>query len=158
MVYLCFYFWRTIEIDLFDPYYISEIRRSDDNFPIPDSLYVEVLCFLTFNVCAMLGSLTTSWIQWVIKCCSSPFCIERWAYFNNYDNNIDNFNWQWCNLFLQPKKEYLVFPVLLRIVFVPLFLMCNCFLMQRHVPVYIKSDWIYWAIGVLMAYTSGYLR
>lgn len=26
---------------------------------------MSILCFLTFNVSAMLGSLTTSWIQWV---------------------------------------------------------------------------------------------
>lgn len=43
----------------------SGIKRSSDNFPIDDSLYTEVVCFLTFNVCAMLGSLTTSFIQWV---------------------------------------------------------------------------------------------
>lgn len=46
---------------------ISAIKRSDPNFVIPENLYAEVVCFLTFNVCAMLGSLTTSWIQWVNK-------------------------------------------------------------------------------------------
>lgn len=38
---------------------------SDTNFIIPKEFYVSILCFLTFNVCAMLGSLTTSWVQWV---------------------------------------------------------------------------------------------
>lgn len=44
-----------------------DIKLSDPDFPIPEKLYVSVLCFLTFNFCAMLGSLTTSWIQWVFE-------------------------------------------------------------------------------------------
>lgn len=43
----------------------SDIKISDPNFIIPEKLYVDVLCFLTFNFCAMVGSLTTSWLQWV---------------------------------------------------------------------------------------------
>lgn len=58
----------------------------------------------------------------------------------------------------QPKKQFLVFPVLLRIVFVPLYLMCNCYVAERKIPVFIENDWAYWGIGVSMAYTSGYLR
>lgn len=38
---------------------------SDKDFPIPEKLYVSVLCFLTFNFCAMMGSLVTSFVQWV---------------------------------------------------------------------------------------------
>lgn len=41
------------------------IERSDEKFWISANFYTEIVCFLTFNVCAMLGSLTTSWIQWV---------------------------------------------------------------------------------------------
>lgn len=44
----------------------SDIALSDkENFPISDKLFVSILCFLTFNMCAMLGSLATSWVQWV---------------------------------------------------------------------------------------------
>lgn len=42
-----------------------DIELSDRDFPIPEKHYKPVLCFLTFNFCAMLGNLTTSWIQWV---------------------------------------------------------------------------------------------
>lgn len=34
---------------------------------ISERYFTPVTCFLTFNVFAMLGSLTTSWIQWVSK-------------------------------------------------------------------------------------------
>lgn len=112
-----------------------------------EDLYVEVLCFLTFNVCAMLGSLTTSWIQWV-KSDIFRFC-SLYAFMFLTFYLISNF---------QPTKKFLVFPVLFRIVFVPLFLMCNCYPEQRNIPVYIQSDWLYWGIGAIMAYTSGYLR
>lgn len=46
----------------------SDIALSDkEHFPVPEKLYVSILCFLTFNLCAMLGSLASSWVQWVIK-------------------------------------------------------------------------------------------
>lgn len=44
-----------------------DIEISDKKFIIPPNLYVKILCYLTFNVCAMLGSLTTSLIQWVSR-------------------------------------------------------------------------------------------
>lgn len=44
----------------------SDISISNaEKFPIPEKLYVSILCFLTFNLCAMLGSLATSWVQFV---------------------------------------------------------------------------------------------
>lgn len=50
-------------------------------------------------------------------------------------------------------------PVLLRIAFVPLFLLCNYHPLgvERVLPVFIKSDYVYWAVAVLMSYSSGYL-
>jgi solute carrier family 29 (equilibrative nucleoside transporter), member 1/2/3 len=32
---------------------------------VPENLFTSITCFLTFNVFAMLGSLTTSWVKWV---------------------------------------------------------------------------------------------
>ncbi|XP_055323262.1 equilibrative nucleoside transporter 1 [Sitodiplosis mosellana] len=98
------------------------IEKSDPNFWVPDNIYMSVLCFLTFNISAMLGSLTTSWVQW-------------------------------------PKKEHLIWPVLLRVAFIPLFLFANYkpYKINRVLPIYIKNDWAYWGIGFSMAYTSGYL-
>lgn len=61
--------------------------------------------------------------------------------------------------FQQPSKEYLVYPVLLRLVFIPLFLFCNYHPLkyERTLTVYIDNDYIYWGIAVIMSYTSGYL-
>ncbi|XP_053685402.1 equilibrative nucleoside transporter 1 isoform X1 [Sabethes cyaneus] len=100
----------------------SDVKRSDTDFPIGDDLFVSITCFLTFNVFAMLGSLTTSWITW-------------------------------------PKPKYLVWPVILRVVFLPLFLFCNYrpLGIERVLPIYINSDWVYWGVAVVMAYSSGYL-
>lgn len=56
-----------ITLSLF-PVVQSDIKPSGhDHFPIPQKLFVSILCFLTFNLCAMLGSLASSWVQWVIK-------------------------------------------------------------------------------------------
>lgn len=43
----------------------SDIAPSDPNFVVDSKMYVSVLCFLTFNVSAMLGSMTTSFVQFV---------------------------------------------------------------------------------------------
>ncbi|XP_030383902.1 equilibrative nucleoside transporter 1 [Scaptodrosophila lebanonensis] len=42
----------------------SDIKRSTAEFPISDEYFTLITCFLTFNLFAMLGSLTTSWVQW----------------------------------------------------------------------------------------------
>lgn len=46
---------------------LADIKPSSPDFFIPSDLYVSITCFLTFNLFAMLGSLTTSWIQWPSK-------------------------------------------------------------------------------------------
>ncbi|XP_067007523.1 equilibrative nucleoside transporter 1 isoform X1 [Anabrus simplex] len=52
-----------ITLSLF-PSVHSDIKRSDKNFIISDHYFTEVTCFLTFNVCAMLGSLLSAWVTW----------------------------------------------------------------------------------------------
>ncbi|KAL0276890.1 UNVERIFIED_CONTAM: hypothetical protein PYX00_004358 [Menopon gallinae] len=42
----------------------SDIQKSDPDFFIPDKYYVSIMCFMTFNITAMLGSLVTNWIRW----------------------------------------------------------------------------------------------
>ncbi|KAL5284490.1 ent-3 family protein [Megaselia abdita] len=100
----------------------SDIQPSSNDFVISSNYFTSITCFLTFNLFAMLGSLTTSWIQW-------------------------------------PSKKFLVIPVLLRIVFIPLFLLCKYQPrgITRTLPILINDDWVYWGIAVVMSYTSGYL-
>jgi equilibrative nucleoside transporter 1/2/3 len=56
-----------VTLSVFPTVYSDIKPMSDEPFLgiIPPNLFVPILCFLTFNVFAMLGSLTTSWIQWV---------------------------------------------------------------------------------------------
>ncbi|XP_013110541.1 equilibrative nucleoside transporter 1 [Stomoxys calcitrans] len=100
----------------------SDIKAVATDFVIPPELFASITCFLTFNLFAMLGSLTTSWIQW-------------------------------------PKPRFLVVPVVLRVVFIPLFLLCNYLPkgIDRTLPVVITNEWVYWIIGIVMSYSSGYL-
>lgn len=41
---------------------------------VPPDLFTAITCFLTFNLFAMLGSLTTSWVKWVSLKISSKQC------------------------------------------------------------------------------------
>lgn len=46
----------------------SDIKQLDDGKfmgIVSRDLFTPITCFLTFNVFAMLGSLTTSWVKWV---------------------------------------------------------------------------------------------
>ncbi|XP_011313495.1 equilibrative nucleoside transporter 2 [Fopius arisanus] len=70
--------------------------------------------------------------------------LERWADRNN----------------MEPSKRFLIIPVVLRALFIPLFLLCNYHvgddLSVRALPVLIDNDWIYLAIGIIMGLSSGY--
>lgn len=58
-----------------------------------------------------------------------------------------------------PSKKYLVWPVLLRIAFIPLLIFCNYLPrgVERTLPILIMNDWAYWTIGIIMSLSSGYL-
>lgn len=58
-----------------------------------------------------------------------------------------------------PKPKYLVYPVVLRLLFIPLFLFCNYHPknVTRILPVLITNDWVYWIMAILMSFSSGYL-
>lgn len=56
----------------------SDIKASDDNFVVPQIYYVDVMCFLTFNITAMLGSGLASIVQWVnILYFAGVFCLIK---------------------------------------------------------------------------------
>jgi len=62
-------------------------------------------------------------------------------------------------ILFQPSRKYLVVPVILRVVYIPLFLICNYQPMgvERILPVLIKNDWVFWVIAITMGLSSGYL-
>lgn len=57
----------------------------------------------------------------------------------------------------KPGPKKIIIFVLLRILFIPVFLLCNYIPDERKWPVIITNDWIYLSVGILMALTSGYL-
>lgn len=44
---------------------ILDIKASDPNFFISDTHYANIMCFLTFNTSAMIGSYLTTFFTWV---------------------------------------------------------------------------------------------
>lgn len=65
-----------------------------------------------------------------------------------------------CTSWVQwPTPKYLWIPVVLRVVFLPLFLFSNYHPKDviRSLPVFITNDYAYWTIGVIMSFSSGYL-
>lgn len=58
-----------------------------------------------------------------------------------------------------PSKKYLVWPVIARFAFIPLFIFCNYLPrgIDRTLPVLITNDWAYWTIAIIMSVSSGYL-
>ncbi|KAK0183240.1 hypothetical protein PV327_001299 [Microctonus hyperodae] len=99
----------------------SSIVRSNPDFIIPEYIYMSVMCFLTFNIFAVLGSTIASYVQW-------------------------------------PSKKRLIIPVALRLLYIPLFLLCKYIpsSVERTLPVYIANDRVYFIIAVTMAISSGY--
>lgn len=57
-----------------------------------------------------------------------------------------------------PSAKFLVYPVLLRAVFIPLFLVCNYLpeKINRVLPILIMNDWVYWIAAIALGLTSGY--
>uniref|UniRef100_A0A6P7F4T6 Equilibrative nucleoside transporter 1-like isoform X1 n=1 Tax=Diabrotica virgifera virgifera TaxID=50390 RepID=A0A6P7F4T6_DIAVI len=98
------------------------IQKSSENFFVSDRVYVDVMCFLTFNLFAMIGSWLPTYIIWP-----------------------------------GPKKLWI--PVVVRLIYIPLFLFCNYQVegVTRKLPVLFKNDYVYFLIGSTMAITSGYL-
>ena len=111
---------------------------SDENFFIGEELYAQILCFLTFNVCAFLGNLIPNFLQkpgpkylWI-------FTTARFVYM----------------FFI----TFLLIVFLFRILFIPFFLLFNYKPdhPDRRFPVIIKSSWAYWLTMILMSVTHGH--
>jgi len=58
----------------------------------------------------------------------------------------------------QPGPRFLWIPVVLRVLFIPFFLLCNYQPrgVERLLPVLITNDWAYWFGGIFLGLTSGY--
>lgn len=78
-------------------------------------------------------------------------CFLTFNLFAMIGNFLTNW-WRW------PDEDNLIYFVFSRFLFVPLFLMCNIggYNKTSNTPFFILNDWIYWLIGILMSFTSGY--
>ncbi|KAF5288632.1 hypothetical protein FQA39_LY15327 [Lamprigera yunnana] len=59
-----------------------------------------------------------------------------------------------------PKSKYLWIPIVLRIIYIPFYLLCNYHPSKdriRALPILINNDWVYWIVAVTMGLSSGYL-
>lgn len=97
------------------------IRKSDPDFFVANDFYSDVMCFMTFNVFALIGSWLPTYFVW-------------------------------------PGPRWLWLPIVLRFLYIPLFLLCNYQVdsVERVLPILIKNDWVYFVIAATMALTSGY--
>ncbi|XP_020707937.2 NADPH-dependent diflavin oxidoreductase 1 isoform X2 [Athalia rosae] len=100
----------------------SDVKRSSPTFFVAEDYYVNIMCFMTFNVTAMIGSSVASLVQW-------------------------------------PSKKYTVIPVVLRVLYIPLFLLCNYKPQDyvRTMPILIDNDIVFFLIALSMGFSSGYL-
>uniref|UniRef100_A0ABD2VT21 Major facilitator superfamily (MFS) profile domain-containing protein n=1 Tax=Trichogramma kaykai TaxID=54128 RepID=A0ABD2VT21_9HYME len=60
-----------------------------------------------------------------------------------------------ASMYKWPSKKYLIVPVLLRVVFIPLFLVCR-YMPNNRTFIFIENDWAFLIIGALMGLSSGY--
>lgn len=132
----------------------SDIQPSNKDFFVPLDYYSNVMCFLTFNITAMLGSAIASLVQWV---CTFFFFFLR-SFVLRYTLTLLYIQFLY-SVYTQPSKKYLFIPVILRFVYLPLFLLCNYqpVKTERILPVLINDDWVYWIIAITMGLSSGYL-
>lgn len=102
------------------PAVTSDIKRLDVGFPLDDKYFTATICFLGFNLFAMLGNILPIWVRW-------------------------------------PGPRFLWVAVVARLVFLPLFLLCNYLPEERKLQVWVNSDWGFVAAMILFAWSSGYL-
>lgn len=129
------------------PAVMSNVKVFSHDFLIQDPNYfVQIVCFLTFNLFAFFGNLCADWVQWV-------------SFFFALMFQIPKFKCKAIRLiYLQPKHPYLWIAVTLRLIFIPFFLICNfqpTGFVRSHMKVLI-GDWVYWIGGVFLGWTNGY--
>ncbi|KAL5239098.1 hypothetical protein ACI65C_006508 [Semiaphis heraclei] len=118
LINVFFVFFVTLSIF---PAVYSDIKMSSKDFLFGETYYTSVMCFLTFNVSALIGTYLSTLVSW-------------------------------------PKPKWLFIPVVLRVILIPLFLVCNYHPIgvTRIMPVVIENDYVFWALGAILGLSSGY--
>ncbi|CAG2118134.1 unnamed protein product, partial [Medioppia subpectinata] len=81
---------------------------------------------------------------------SPIFCFLLFPVFNTIGNYL-------AEVSAKPSETLLTVLSLLRLSFIPFFLLCNYYPYDRHMSVLVANDWVYIAGAISMAVTSGYL-
>ncbi|CAK1594600.1 unnamed protein product [Parnassius mnemosyne] len=55
-----------------------------------------------------------------------------------------------------PSPRWLSIFTTIRLVFIPLFLVCNFIPAERTLPVLVRNDWLYWFLAVILGWSSGH--
>jgi equilibrative nucleoside transporter 1/2/3 len=100
---------------------------------------------LTFNFTALIGTFLSTYFSWV----------KLFNFLNIFFHLILALI---ILFFFQPNAKWLYIPVTLRVVLIPLFLVCNYqpLGVTRIMPVLIKNDYIFWMLGAILGLSSGY--
>ncbi|CAG2107518.1 unnamed protein product [Medioppia subpectinata] len=81
---------------------------------------------------------------------SPIFCFLLFPVFNTIGNYL-------AEVSAKPSETLLTVLSLLRLSFIPFFLLCNYYPYDRHMSVLVANDWVYITGAISMAVTSGYL-
>ena len=85
----------------------ADIDRVYSSFFISKDYFVSITCFLTFNLCAVIGNMLPSYISWV------------------GDRQLYQKMILHVSMFQQPGPDKLWVLVAVRALFLPFFLLCN---------------------------------
>ena len=127
---------------------LPDVKLAHSNFVITDAYFTPVCCFLTFNLSAVIGNFFPS---------------QRFAFVRTFRRDTSWFALmpKCLTLFfsLQPSPRWLFIPVLLRVMFIPYFLLCNYRPsgVERLWPVLFHWDYAFWVGSGLFGLTGGYL-
>ena len=119
--------------------------------------FTAVVCFLTFNLSSVLGNFLCSILirivprRWQQICVSDLSTCFLYTYVNLH-LNVDCFNFQ-------PGRRWILIPVLLRMLFIPFFLLCNYHPSgrKRLWPVLFNWDSAFWKGSAFFGFSGGYL-
>nr|CDJ85441.1 Delayed-early response protein equilibrative nucleoside transporter domain containing protein [Haemonchus contortus] len=124
------------------------------NSDIPKDIYLGLTVFLNFNLLAAIGSTTANFVQIVsLHLNSHPNLGDQRDQLRGV---IKAHRLALKVSLLQPGPNYILFPVLLRLLFIPYFMLCNYNVDDRVMPVLFENQWFFIIGNAIMAFTSGY--
>ncbi|KAF7253833.1 Equilibrative nucleoside transporter 1 [Varanus komodoensis] len=149
----------TITIGVF-PAVTADVKSTIAGKTLWDKYFIPVSCFLMFNVFDWAGRSLTAACMWCPppgfrKPPAFPFGEELYSLFSALASKSRTESTMVCG---EPGKDSKLLPcmVIARVVFIPLFLLCNV-QSRRNLPVFFAHDAWYIVFMILFAFSNGYL-